>query len=599
MKRALDKEGRQISQAFMTLPDPDEIPDYYQVVTLPIAIDTLEEKLEKGQYPDLSSLEADAKRLVANAKKYNQTESQIFQDAERIRKLTFNWMSRHNPKGAQTAATPEPESIDPAVLKSIRARYQGSKPAPSPLAGREPSRSRSIKLQTPAPAATVSTEDANDDPMSFKGKTFQKAQEMVVQQCLGYQDPDSGLEIFTPFANLPLKRDVKDYYQIITDPQALTGVLKRVKGKKENGFTTDFKNWDAFEAEMMKVPNNARTYNEDGSEMFVLANEFEDHFRERLSDAKKNVAEPPQPTLKLNMGSKPSNPIKIRLGPGGSQVGSPVPTAVVPSKSASPAVNGAVDSRARAPSLTHPIVNGQVSAPQLGLPVQNLSPAPVDSGVKAEHQTPAPQIAQPQVNGLSNGSHAAMAPPMPRTTASPFPHNVQATQYPPYQQPPLPQINGLDSKWRSDGKTARDALLQDLQVMTDPSVRHSNPMSVTSMPQDQFCQRAITLNLAPSHRQLRLEPTFHQSLEASGGRPYRVFCTVNGNRLQPVPLSAGSNKLAYTVSLVPGMNRIEMEVVAAKDKSAEEKEHQGTLTRSKTTELDIERCSVFAHSLKM
>jgi hypothetical protein len=65
---------------------------------------------------------------------------------------------------------------------------------------------------------------------------------------------NSGLEIFSPFANLP-SRKLEDYYKFIKYPVCLT--------------------WDAFEGEMSFIWRNAKDYNEDGSEMFDLAGQLE------------------------------------------------------------------------------------------------------------------------------------------------------------------------------------------------------------------------------------------------------------------------------------------------------------------------------------
>lgn len=86
-----------------------------------------------------------------------------------------------------------------------------------------------------------------------------------------------GLEIFTPFAQLP-SRKLEDYYKVIKLPVSLKGVRKRINGehgKKEYTGVTDFKTWDAFEDMVSFIWRNAKDYNEDGSEMFELATQFE------------------------------------------------------------------------------------------------------------------------------------------------------------------------------------------------------------------------------------------------------------------------------------------------------------------------------------
>lgn len=87
----------------------------------------------------------------------------------------------------------------------------------------------------------------------------------------------SSIEIFTPFVNLPSRR-LEDYYKIIRHPVSLRSVEKRtngIHGRKDTGGPSDFKSWNAFEEEVGLIWRNCREYNEDGSEMYELAGEFE------------------------------------------------------------------------------------------------------------------------------------------------------------------------------------------------------------------------------------------------------------------------------------------------------------------------------------
>lgn len=94
-----------------------------------------------------------------------------------------------------------------------------------------------------------------------------------------------GLEIFTPFVNLPSRR-LEDYYRTIKHPVSLKGVQKRIKGihgRAPPTGITDFKTWDAFEHEISFIWRNAKEFNQDGSEMYNLAGEFEVSFCKRVS----------------------------------------------------------------------------------------------------------------------------------------------------------------------------------------------------------------------------------------------------------------------------------------------------------------------------
>ena len=97
LKKSQDKTGRNVAGHFLELPDKKQYPDYYAQVRMPISLSMVEKRLEKEEYETMEKLESDLKRLVQNAKEYNSTKSEIYDDAERIRKALSNFMPKHNP----------------------------------------------------------------------------------------------------------------------------------------------------------------------------------------------------------------------------------------------------------------------------------------------------------------------------------------------------------------------------------------------------------------------------------------------------------------------------------------------------------------------
>lgn len=95
--------------------------------------------------------------------------------------------------------------------------------------------------------------------------------------------------------------------------------------------------------------------------------------------------------------------------------------------------------------------------------------------------------------------------------------------------------------------------------------------------------------LPVSHHYLQLTPTV--SAQLSSGRQYKLFVTVNGVRLQPSlkPIINGDTSLVgggkpgYDVALQPGVNRIEVEIVAVSGRGGG---------------LESEKLSVFAHLMR-
>ena len=52
-------------------------------------------------------------------------------------------------------------------------------------------------------------------------------------------------------------------------------LVRGIKGRDKPTGVSLFKSWQAFEEEIGQIWDNAREYNEDGSEIFELANTFE------------------------------------------------------------------------------------------------------------------------------------------------------------------------------------------------------------------------------------------------------------------------------------------------------------------------------------
>ncbi|KAG0002776.1 hypothetical protein BGZ80_005916, partial [Entomortierella chlamydospora] len=96
-----DKDGREMAELFMELPDKDDYPDYYDEITAPIAIDMIEKKIERGAYTTLESFEKDMNRMFENAKQYNAEGSGVYLDAEELQHLFWKTIGK-NGRGRMT-----------------------------------------------------------------------------------------------------------------------------------------------------------------------------------------------------------------------------------------------------------------------------------------------------------------------------------------------------------------------------------------------------------------------------------------------------------------------------------------------------------------
>lgn len=179
LKKSTDKNGRVIATAFLDLPDPDEYPDYYENIAMPLSLNNIEEKLLGGQYDNMEKLESDLKRMVQNAKDYNDSKSSIFEDAERIRKALSNFMPKHNPAYLNEEYRAYPTPIPQALLDRIP---NGSTP-PTVRSSAEPAKVKLVfnKGGRRRQSQAVST-DGEDDSADMETAQLELLDELSSQE---------------------------------------------------------------------------------------------------------------------------------------------------------------------------------------------------------------------------------------------------------------------------------------------------------------------------------------------------------------------------------------------------------------------------------
>lgn len=188
---------------------------------MPIAFDTIQQKLDNHDFATLSELECFFKRLVKNAKDYNERESIIHRDAERIRKAVVKFMTDNNPEyktnpGLKLEPTPigpiesveskpvVPKPIEPAPVPTeeedsdvdaegepeyLEEEIEEIKTEPQPVVKR---RGRPPKNPlAPRKSTTPALSDAQYTGISFAGLTFQQAQEKILADVLSHKEDPS------------------------------------------------------------------------------------------------------------------------------------------------------------------------------------------------------------------------------------------------------------------------------------------------------------------------------------------------------------------------------------------------------------------------
>lgn len=360
------------------------------------------------------------------------------------------------------------------------------------------------------------------------------------------------------------------------------------------------------------------------------------------------VPEPPQQKVKLKMSAAkspdPAQP-KITLRVGGQKSG-PALTPNAPAGvtvdnaalqrqkdlvkagangQATPAADG-VPSRSgsKNPQAAPLSASGSNAIPNPGLsttdPIRGgsaASPSPSAVGVKSEVQPgQSPALAAVQERRPSNGSNevskspnlaaSAMPPPSNATSnlpsGSPHPPTHSSTSSSTHQS----TVSAWDSKWRQPGKgrllsfsfscgsltslDASDALISNLSISTHPGLKIDHHFHLDVPPSATQSQQSITISLPYTHYYLRIVPTIAHNISH---RQSKLFVTANLQRLNPIPQrpeEADPRRPLYETKVSPGVNRIEVEMIAGPPR--------GALKLGAGQEVELEKITVFVNVLK-
>ncbi|AET40158.1 RSC chromatin remodeling complex ATPase subunit STH1 Ecym_5403 [Eremothecium cymbalariae DBVPG len=88
-------DGHVRAAIFEKLPSKRDYPDYYQVISNPISIDTILKKSKKGFYNNMDAARQDFETMFENAKFYNQEDSWVYNDAEELSKYLSHYFENY------------------------------------------------------------------------------------------------------------------------------------------------------------------------------------------------------------------------------------------------------------------------------------------------------------------------------------------------------------------------------------------------------------------------------------------------------------------------------------------------------------------------
>lgn len=153
----------------------------------------------------MTSLEGDFRRMISNAKSFNEKRSQVFSDSEKIRKILSRYMEEHNPAyrspNYQAYTTPVPPDWKEKLIEQKAAEDEDAEGDDDPEAVEDakPSAGRprlvthvgsSSAANGDRASSTPAVQDAEGAFESFEGNTFQEAQEKIMTELISFRNDE-------------------------------------------------------------------------------------------------------------------------------------------------------------------------------------------------------------------------------------------------------------------------------------------------------------------------------------------------------------------------------------------------------------------------
>ncbi|XP_071295987.1 protein polybromo-1 isoform X17 [Agelaius tricolor] len=244
---ATNPSGRLISELFQKLPSKVQYPDYYAIIKEPIDLKTIAQRIQNGTYKSIHAMAKDIDLLAKNAKTYNEPGSQVFKDANAIKKI-FNM---------KKAEIEHSELAKSSLRMSNKRSAQGDRLSAITMALQYGSESD----EDAALAAAARYEEGESEAESITSfmDTSNPLYQLydTVRSCRNNQ----GQLISEPFFHLPSKKKYPDYYQQIKSPISLQQIRTKLKNH-------EYETLDQLEADLNLMFENAKRYNVPNSAIY-------------------------------------------------------------------------------------------------------------------------------------------------------------------------------------------------------------------------------------------------------------------------------------------------------------------------------------------
>ncbi|XP_070815735.1 polybromo 1, like isoform X4 [Chaetodon trifascialis] len=245
-----DPSGRLVSELFQKLPSKVHYPDYYAIIKEPIDLRTIAQRIQIGYYKSVNAMAKDIDLMAKNAKTYNEPGSQVFKDANTIKKVFIQRKT-------------ELEHAEP-TKSSLRIRNrrsgQGDRLSGVSVALQYGSESE----DDPVLSGSVCYDEGESEAESQSSSMEMSNPIFQLYEAVRGARNNQGQVFSEPFQHLPSRREYPDYYQQIKQPIA----LQQIRAKMKNG---EYESVEQMDADLTLMFENAKRYNMPNSSIYKRA----------------------------------------------------------------------------------------------------------------------------------------------------------------------------------------------------------------------------------------------------------------------------------------------------------------------------------------
>ncbi|XP_068568266.1 polybromo 1, like isoform X1 [Cebidichthys violaceus] len=245
-----DPSGRHVSELFQKLPSKVHYPDYYAIIKEPIDLRTIAQRIQIGYYKSVNAMAKDVDLMAKNAKTYNEPGSQVFKDANTIKKIFIQRKT-------------ELEHAEP-TKSSLRIRNrrsgQGDRVSGVSVALHYGSESE----DDPVLSGSVCYDEGESEAESQSSSMEMSNPIFQLYEAVRGARNNQGQVFSEPFQHLPSRREYPDYYQQIKQPIA----LQQIRAKMKN---CEYESVEQMDADLILMFENAKRYNMPNSSIYKRA----------------------------------------------------------------------------------------------------------------------------------------------------------------------------------------------------------------------------------------------------------------------------------------------------------------------------------------